>query len=397
MDNFVLFAPTKFVFGKDTEQQAGELVKENGAKKVMIHYGGGSAEKSGLLGRIRESLKSAGIGFCELGGVAPNPREELVRKGIDLCRKEKVDMILSVGGGSVFDSAKVIAAGSVYDCDVMDLLGSKDNPFFSKVHVEKSIPIGSVVTIPASGSEANTGGGIYSADGVHHPIMSESLRAKFTILNPELTYTLPPYQTAAGCVDIISHSWEKYLTRTPDVDFLDGLIEATMKTIVKNAPIVLKEPENYGARANIMWAATISSHDFTAIGRMVDFSTHMMEWSLARSYNCTHGAAIAVMMPAFARYMVKNYTDRFVQLAVNVFGAQMDASNPEKTALDGIDRMEAFFKSIGMPTSFKELGAKEEDIPTLVANCPKPNQGKLGFAFPLEEAQIAEVYKLACK
>ena len=357
MLNFNFCSPTRFVFGKDTEAQVGKLTKETGAKKVLVHFGGGSVEKSGLLDRVRASLKDEGIQFCELGGVQPNPRDTLVYKGIDLCRAENIDFILCVGGGSVIDSAKAIAVGVPYNGDFWDF-------YAGKAEAETALPIGCVLTIPAAGSEGSPGTVITKMDGLlKWAYNTNLLRPKFSILNPVLTYTLPAYQTACGATDIMAHVFERYITNTMGVDFSDRLCEAVLSTIVKNVPVVLKEPQNYEARANIMWASTIAHNDLVGVDRENDWSSHCMEHELSALYDVALGAGLAVILPAFFRYQYKNNVARFAQLAVRVFGVDMDFESPERTALLGIGRLEQFFKEIGMPTTFKEIGAKEEDIP----------------------------------
>ena len=391
MNNFDFCSPTRFVFGKDTELRAGSLVKETGAKKVLLHFGGSSAEKSGLLSRIRSSLHESGIQFAELGGVRPNPRDDLVYKGIELCRKENVDMVLCVGGGSVIDSGKAIAVGVPYNGDFWDF-------YAGKAQAKTSLPIGVVLTIPAAGSEGSSGSVITKTDGLLKRAYGfEMMRSRFSILNPELTYTLPAYQTACGAVDIMAHVFERYITKTTGVDFTDRLCESVLCTMVKYAPIALREPRSYDARANIMWASTIAHNDLVGLGREQDWSSHQIEHELSALYDVAHGAGLAVIVPAFFRYQYKHDVARFAQLAVRVFGVDMDYRNPGTTALEGIDRLEAFFRSIGMPVTFKELGAKEADIPLLTQKCLMNNGEKMGYFHPISREEIAEIYKLACK
>ncbi|WP_303805483.1 iron-containing alcohol dehydrogenase, partial [Ruminococcus flavefaciens] len=286
MDNFNFYSPTEFVFGKDRESECGEYVKKYGGSKVLIHYGGGSAERSGLLGRVRESLNKSGISFVELGGVKPNPRDTLVYKGIDLCRSEGVDFILAVGGGSSIDSAKAIAAGVPYDGDFWD--------FYSGKSIEKALPIGVVLTIAAAGSEGSGDSVITKEDGMlKRGAGSDALRARFSILNPALTQTLPAYQTACGATDIMAHVFERYFTNTTEVEITDRLCEAVLITMVKETPRVIADPDNYDARANIMWAGMVAHNGIVGVGRSQDWNSHGIEHELSALYDCAHGAGLA--------------------------------------------------------------------------------------------------------
>ena len=391
MENFDFCSPTRYVFGKDTELEVGKLAKEAGAKNVLLHYGGQSAEKSGLLLRVREQLAKSGIKYTELGGVVPNPRTDLVYEGIDICKNCNVDFILCVGGGSVIDSGKAIAVGVPYAGDFWDF-------YVGKAEAKEALPIGVVLTIPAAGSEGSSGSVITKMDGMlKRAYGSDIIRPKFAILNPVLTYTLPSYQTACGAADIMAHIFERYITNTKGVDFSDRLCESVLSSIVKNIPMAINEPENYEARANIMWTSTLAHNDIVGLGRVSDWSSHLIEHELSALYDVAHGAGLAVIVPAFFRYQYKHDVARFAQLAVRVFGVEMDFQNPERTACMGIDCLEAFFKSIGMPTTFKELGAKEEDIPLLTEKCAMNNGDKMGFFHPITRQEIAEIYRLACK
>ncbi|MCR5153267.1 MAG: iron-containing alcohol dehydrogenase [Lachnospiraceae bacterium] len=360
MDNFTFYSPTYFAFGKDNENEAGKYVKRFGGTKVLIHYGGGSAVKSGLLDRVKKSLENEGISFEELGGVKPNPRSGLVYKGIELCKKEGIDFVLAIGGGSVIDSSKAIAAGSLYDGDFWDF-------YSGKRRIEKALPIGTILTIAAAGSEGSPDSVITKEEGMlKRGSSSDALRPKFSILNPALTCTLPPYQTAAGITDIMAHLHERYLTNTKDVEVTDRLIEGLLLTMIHEGPRVIEDPNNYDARANIMWAGMLAHNNAVGVGRSQDWNSHNIEHELSALYDCAHGAGLAVTMPAVFRYVYKHDVTRFAKLATRVWGIQMDFENPERTALEGIDALENFLKRIGMPTSFAELGAKEEDIPKLV-------------------------------
>lgn len=389
MLDFEFISPTKFIFGKDAELKTGEEAAKYG-KKALIHYGGGSVLKSGLLKRVQDSLHQAGIETIELGGAQPNPRDTLVYKGIELCRAEKVDLIVAVGGGSTIDSAKAIAVGVKYDGDFWDL--------YSGVEPRAKLPVGVVLTIPAAGSEGSVGSVITKEDGMlKRSCDYDIMRPEFAVMNPELTYTLPPFQTACGVADIMAHTFERYLTNTPGVDFTDRLCEAVLLSVMRNARIVMRDPRNYDGRANIMWAGMVAHNNITGVGREQDWSSHLLEHELSGLYDVAHGAGLAVVLPAFMRYQLKNNIDRFAQLAVRVFGVSMDFADPEITAVEGIERLENFFREIGLPTTFAELGAKEEDIPVLVEKCNFNNGERVGYFHPLTRSQVAEVYRLACK
>ncbi|MBQ4014802.1 MAG: iron-containing alcohol dehydrogenase, partial [Treponema sp.] len=352
MENFTFYSPTYFVFGKDTEREAGALAKRFGASKVLVHFGGKSAKASGLLDRVEESLKAAGLSFVELGGVQPNPRSGLVYKGIDLCKKEGVDFILAVGGGSTIDSAKAIAAGVLYDGDFWD--------FYSGKEIEQALPVGTVLTIAAAGSEGSPNSVITKEEGMFkRGANGDAIRPKFSILNPALTQTLPAFQTAAGATDIMAHLYERYLTNTKDVEVTDRLIEALLLTMKHEAPRVIADPNNYEARANIMWAGMMAHNNSCGVGRSQDWNSHGIEHELSALYDCAHGAGLAVTMPAVFKYVMKHDVNRFAKVAVRVWGCQMDFDHPEVTALEGINAFQNFLCSIGMPKNFAELGAKE--------------------------------------
>ena len=362
MDNFNFYSPTEFVFGRDREDECGELAKKYGAKKVLVHYGGGSAVKSGLIARITASLDKAGIEHTELGGVKPNPRDTLVYEGIELCRKQDIDFILAVGGGSVADSSKAIASGVCYDGDFWDL-------YCGKAQIQKALPVGVVLTIAAAGSEGSSSSVITKEEGrLKRGTHSDLIRPKFSILDPQLTCTLPAYQTACGATDIMAHVFERYFTNTPEVEITDRLCEAVLLTVIKEAPRAVKEPDNYDARANIMWAATVAHNDIVGVGRSQDWNSHGIEHELSGLYDVAHGAGLAVVMPAWMEFVYKHDVMRFCQMATRVFGCEMNFGDPEKTALEGIRCFRRFLHEIGMPINFEELGAKREDIPTLANN-----------------------------
>ena len=389
MNNFQFYSPTCFVFGKDTESQTGGLVKRFGGTKVLIHYGGGSIVRSGLLDRVKKSLDTEGISYVELGGVKPNPRSGLVYEGIDLCKKENVDFILAVGGGSVIDSSKAIAAGTVYDGDFWD--------FYQGKRIEKALSVGTVLTIAAAGSEGSPDSVITKEEGMFKRGASgDAIRPKFSILNPALTQTLPPFQSAAGITDIMAHLYERYLTNTKEVEVTDRLIEALLLTMVHEGPRVIADPNNYEARANIMWAGTLAHNNMCGVGRSQDWISHSVEHELSALYDCAHGAGLAVTMPAVFKYEMSHNVMRFAQVAVRVWGCQMDFEHPEVTALAGIDALQKFLISIGMPSNFAELGAKEEDIPKLVNVLCRGDgrDGTIEGFIKLNEEDCTKIYKM---
>ncbi|MBR5165598.1 MAG: iron-containing alcohol dehydrogenase [Ruminococcus sp.] len=390
MQNFQFYSPTEFVFGRDTEDRAGELVKKHGGSKVLIHYGGGSAERSGLLGRVRASLDKAGVSYVELGGVKPNPRDTLVYEGIELCRREGIDFILSVGGGSTIDSSKAIALGVPYSGDFWDFYSGAARP-------EAALPVGTVLTIAAAGSEGSGDSVITKEDGgLKRGTGSDLIRPRFSILDPQLTCTLPAYQTACGATDIMAHVFERYFTNTTEVEVTDRLCEAVLLTMVKETPRVIADPNNYDARANIMWAGTVAHTNIVGVGREQDWNSHGIEHELSALYDCAHGAGLAVIMPAWMEFVYKHNPLRFAQAATRIWGCQMDFENPEVTALEGIKRFRSFLHSIGMPINFAELGAREEDIPALVDKFGIGRKRTGGFV-ALSAEDIAEIYRIAAR
>ncbi len=390
MDNFNFYAPTFFAFGKDRENDCGELVSRFGGKKVLIHYGKGSVIRSGLLDRVKASLEKAAIKYVELGGVMPNPRSGLVYEGIELCKKENVDFILAVGGGSAIDSAKAIAAGAVYTGDFWD--------FYEGKPVKEALPIGTVLTISAAGSEGSPDSVITKEEGMlKRGASGDALRPRFSVLNPALTETLPAYQTACGITDIIAHLYERYLTNTKDVEVTDRMIEALILAMVNEGPKAIKNANDYEARANIMWAGMMAHNNSCGVGRSQDWTSHNIEHELSALYDCAHGAGLAVTMPAVFTYTMKHDVMRFAQIAVRVWGCQMDFTNPENTAKAGIEALRSFLISIGMPKNFEELGAKEADIEKLAHTCcygDGNGSGKVyGFTI-LEQKDVEAIYRL---
>ncbi len=389
MNNVMFYSPTCFVFGKDSENQAGSLVRRFGGSRVLIHYGGGSALRSGLIDRVKASLEQENIPYLLLGGVQPNPRSGLVYQGIELCRKEKIDFILAVGGGSVIDSSKAIAAGTIYDGDFWD--------FYSGKRIEQALPIGTVLTIAAAGSEGSPDSVITREEGMFKRGASgDAIRPKFSILNPALTQTLPPHQTAAGITDIMAHLYERYLTNSKEVEVTDRMIEALLLTMIHEGPRVIENPDNYDARANIMWAGMMAHNNSCGVGRSQDWNSHNIEHELSAMYDCAHGAGLAVTLPAVFTYVMNHDVMRFARAAVRVWGCQMDFDHPEVTAREGLEKLRQFFISIGMPRNFAELGAKEEDIPALVrALCRGDGrQGSISGFVTLDENDCEKIYRL---
>ncbi len=390
MDDFQFYSPTEFIFGKNTESECGKYVKKYGGTKVLVHYGSGSAVRSGLIERVKASLEAEKISFVLLGGVQPNPRDTKVYEGIELCRREKADFILSVGGGSCIDSAKAIAAGVMYDGDFWDL-------YSGRAAVKKALPLGTVLTIAAAGSEGSGASVITKENGMlKRDASSDLLRPKFSVLDPELTETLSPYQTACGATDIMAHVFERYFTNTTEVEITDRLCEAVLLTMIKETPRVIADPHNYQARANIMWAGTVAHNDIVGVGRSQDWNSHAIEHELSGLYDCAHGAGLAVIMPAWMEYVYTHNVMRFAQMAVRVWGCEMNFENPEDTALKGIRRFRKFLYGIGMPINFEQLGAKEEDIPELVRKFGLGG-GRTGGFVSLSSEDISNIYRIAAK
>lgn len=386
MENFTFRNATKIIFGKDAENYVGTETARYGSK-VLLHYGGGSIKKYGLYDRVLKLLKDAGLEVIELGGVQPNPRLGLVKRGIDICRKEKIDFILAVGGGSVIDSAKAIAAGVPYNGNVWDF-------YTGKAVVDKIIPVGVVLIIPASGSEASSSSVITNEEGLYkRAFSSEMLRPEFAILNPEITYTPPPYQTACGVSDIMAHIMERYFTTVKNVDLTDRLCEATLKTVISNMPIVLKEPENYGARAEIMWAGTIAHNDLLSTGRISDWGSHAIEMEISGIYDIPHGAGLAVVFPAWMKYVYKQDLKRFAQFAVRVWNEEPDFNDIEKVALAGIRRLEDFYKEIGLPITLKEANVPYDRLEEMARKCTE--RGPAGNFVKLNKDDVLEILMLA--
>ena len=391
LHNFTYYTPTRVVFGRDTEQQTGALVREQGCRKVLVHYGSGSARKSGLLDRIEKSLEEAGVSYVELGGVVPNPRLSLVYKGIGLCRQEGVDFILAVGGGSVIDSAKAIGYGVADDGDVWDL-------YDRKRQASACLPIGVVLTIAAAGSEMSSSCVITKDEGgIKRGYASDLSRARFAVMNPELTMSLPDYQTACGCTDILMHTMERYFTNGGNMELTDAIAEALMRTVLTNALILKKDPDNYDARAEILWAGSLSHNGLTGCGNDGgDFATHGLEHEIGGMFDVAHGAGLAAVWGSWARYVLKDCMPRFSKFARNVMGVAQQGSE-EEIALKGIEAMEDFYRSIDMPTNMRELGIAptEEQMKTMAHMCSLAAGGCKGSARKLYEEDMLEIYRMA--
>ena len=392
MKDFNFYAPTRVVFGRESEAKLPELIKQYGGTKVLIHYGGGSARRYGLLDRVEQMLHEADIDFVELGGVVPNPLLSKVKEGIGLCCREGVDFILAVGGGSVIDSAKAIAYGVPYEGDVWDFWDGKAVP-------QASLPVGVILTIPAAGSEMSSSTVITQDEGMlKRGFNSDLCRCKFAIMNPERTYTLPPYQTAAGATDIMMHTMERYFSKYEDATLTDAIAEALLRTVKDAVFEVLKNPEDYRNRAAIMWASSLSHNDLTECGTEKDFACHKLEHELSGLFGVTHGAGLAALWGSWARYVMDKHLSRFVQFAVNVMGVTNDFSDPRSTALRGIEAIERFFQQIGMPTSIPALigrKATDEEIETLVAKCSRGGKMNIGAMEILKPADMTAIYRLA--
>ncbi len=388
MNDFIFQSPTRIIFGKDTENQVGAEVKKF-TKKVLLHYGGGSIKKTGLYDRVTASLKENDIEYIELSGVQPNPRVSLVREGIELCRNNDIDFILAVGGGSVIDSSKAIAVGVPYKGDVWD-------HYVGKSKINDSLPLGVILTLPAAGSEASPSSVLTNEDGwLKKGTGSDLIRPKFAIMNPELTFTLPEYQTACGVADMMAHIMERYFTHTADVDLTDRLCEATFRTIIENAPKVINNPEDYSARSEIMWAGTIAHNGLLGTGREEDWASHSIEHELSAIYDVAHGAGLAVVFPAWMKYVYKHNVPRFVQFAVRVWNVENDFHHPEKTALKGIEKTKEFFSSIGLPVTLEELGIMDDRLDEMADKCTAGDTEAQGRFVKLHKKDVYEIYKLA--
>lgn len=394
MKDFNYYAPTEVVFGRDSESKVGELVRKYQGTKVLVHYGGQSSERSGLLDTVFHSLESNGIDYVKLGGVVPNPRVAKVREGVALCRKEHVDFILAVGGGSVIDSAKAIAIGVPYEGDVWDF-------YLRKAVATTCLPVATVLTIPAAGSEMSNGSVITNDEGkLKKDYGTDMFRCKFALMNPELTFTLPPYQTACGVVDIMMHTMERYFSHEDDMEVTDGIAESILRTMKEMAFKVLHTPNDYVSRAQIMWAGSLAHNDLTGCGTVGDWSTHRLEHELSGMFDVAHGAGLASIWGSWARAVYKMRPTRFARFAVNVMGVSNNFNSPEQTALASIEAMERFYHAIGMPISIPELigrPATKEEILTMARICSENDSYSIGAFKALNMQDMVEIYRNANK
>lgn len=392
MFDFKYFTPTKVLFGKNTENKVADLIQEFGGKKVLIHYGGGSVIRSGLMQKVTDKLDTAGIKYVKLGGAVPNPRLSLVYEGIELCKKEGLDFILALGGGSAIDSAKAIGYGVMNDGDVWDL-------YDYKKQAKACMPLGVILTLAATGSEMSDSSVITKEEGlVKRGYSSDFCRPRFAILNPELTMTLPDYQTACGCTDIMMHTMERYFTNGGNMELTDSMAEALLRTVKENAKILARDPKNYDARAEVMWAGSLSHNGLTGCGNDGgDWMTHKLEHELGGLYDVAHGAGLAAIWGSWARYVYKNCLPRFKRYAINVMGIAPNAGSDEEIALKGIEAMEDFYREIKMPTNLRELGvnATDDDLKLMAHKCAVGVNGGKGSARFLKEEDMFEIYKMS--
>ena len=392
MKDFIYYAPTEVVFGRESEEKVAQLIKKYGGTKVLVHYGGKSAQKSGLLPKICDLLTQGGVSYVLLGGVVPNPRLSLVHQGIELCRKEGVDFILAVGGGSVIDSAKAIAYGVPYSGEVWDFYLGKATP-------TAMLPVASVLTIPAAGSEMSEASVITNDDGDVKIGYSNTLaRPKFAIMNPERTFTLPPYQTAAGVTDMMMHTMERYFSKDDDMDVTTDIAEACLRSMRNAVTFVLDNPSNYRYRAQIMWAGSLMHNGLTGCGVSDDWATHQLEHELSGMFDVTHGAGLSAVWPSWARYVMDANLSRFVRFAVNVMDVPNDFTDPQGTAERGIQAMEQFYHRIGMPINIKELIGREvtdDEIKEMVRKCSRDYQRTCGCLKILAAEDMEIIYRMA--
>lgn len=394
MKNFNYYAPTQVAFGRNTESQVAELVKKHGGSKVLIHYGGQSAIRSGLLAKVEQILTEAGIAYVKLGGVKPNPRLSLVRKGIELCKEENVDFLLAVGGGSVIDSCKAISSGRFYQGDVWTLYEHKD-------HATQYLPIGCILTIPAAGSEMSNGS-VITNDEVESWLKKDycvdEFRCKFAIMNPELTFTLPAWQTACGIIDMMMHTMERYFSKDDDMETTDAIAEAILRTCMKEGPLALANPTDYTCRANIMWAGTLAHNDLTGCGTTGDWATHNIEHELSGLFDVSHGAGLAAVWGSWARYTRNENLPRFARFAHNVMGIDTTNMSDMEASETGIKAMEQFLRSIGMPTDIHTLVGKDitdAEIEEMAQKCTNGDTTTIGGLKILHAADIVKIYQMA--
>lgn len=388
MENFTYCTPTKYVFGREAELQAGTEARKSLMTNVLIVYGHGSVVRSGLLDRVKKSLSDAGVSYIELGGIDPNPTDPKVREGIELCRNNNIDGLVAVGGGSVIDTAKAIAAGVPYPGDFWDF-------WAGKAIVETALPMGVVLTIPAAGSEGSGNSVITLLDGMHKISLrtEKALRPVWSLMNPELTFTLPPYQTASGIADMMAHIFERYFTNTPAVEITDRVAEGVLKAIIEEAPKVMARPDDYDARANIMWAGTLAHNGICGTGRKEDWVSHFMEHEISAVYGVTHGAGLAVILPAWMTFMANHHPEKVAQFGRRVMG--VTSHDDATAAMEAVMSLKAFFGSLGLPVTFAGLGIETPDIDLLVKKLHENKGNIIGGYYQLGPEQTKEIYRLA--
>lgn len=390
MKDFTYRLPTRFVFGHEAERKVGEQLSALGAKRVLIHYGGGSAVRSGLIGRLEADLHAHGMEVFQLGGAKPNPRDDKVYEGIELVRREEIDFILAVGGGSAIDSTKAIAHGACYAGDFWDFFCGKAAP-------QRTMPFGVVLTTSAAGSESSNSCVIMQeCTKIKRGLTTELNRPLIAFMNPELAMTVPKYQIASGATDILAHIMERYFTCETEVDLTDRLCEAAMQAVIRATRIAVRDPQNYDAQAQLMWGGTIAHNETVGVGRVGDFGAHQLEHELSALYDVAHGAGLAVVFPAWMRFQLKRHPMRLAQFANRVYNVPVNFEHPEETALRGIEAHESFLREIGMPVTLKELGARTEDIPALAAKAKRnPGTDTIGRAWPITGAEAEEIFRIA--
>lgn len=394
MENFTFCSPTEFVFGRDTEKEVGQLCCKHGASRVLIIYGGGSVVRSGLLQRVEQSLTTAGLSYETLGGVKPNPEDGLVREGIRQIQNMSASVpvfLLAVGGGSVIDTAKAIACGACYDGDFWDF-------YIGKAKIQRALPVGVVLTIPAAGSEGS-GNSVITNTATSQKISlrsPEHLRPVFSIMNPELTYTLPPYQTASGICDMMVHIFERYFTNTSETSITDHVAEGVLRSIIEQAPLVMQHPQDYGARANIMWAGMLAHNGLCGTGHVEDWASHFMEHELSALYGVTHGAGLAVVFPAWLTVVSRYNPKKAAQLVVRVFNVPSEGLTEQEIIAEGIARLRNFWTSLGLPSNMRELGIAEPDIDLLVHNLHETKGEPIGNYVRLDRSLTREIYEHTC-
>ncbi|MEF9990864.1 MAG: iron-containing alcohol dehydrogenase [Romboutsia sp.] len=391
MLNFNYYNRTRIVFGKDTHREVGQLI-DTSVKKVLLHFGGESIKKNGVYEDVVNSLKESNIDYVELAGVKPNPRVSLVREGIELCRKEKVDFILAVGGGSVIDSAKAIAIGVDYEGDVWD--------FFDKgIEIKNALPVATILTIPAAGSESSTGTVVSNEEKqLKLSCGAEMLRPLFSIINPEIYFTLPKNQIANGISDMMSHIMERYFTNTTNTDLIDGLCESTLKSIMRNGLILIKDNKNYDAWAEIGLAGNIAHNGLLGLGREQDWASHNIEHELSAIYDIAHGAGLSVITPAWMKYVYITNPSMFVQFAVNVMGVEGNFRNQEAIILEGIEKLKEFYVKMGLPITLDEISIDESKLEIMAkkaTNFDGNNEIPIGGFKKLAWEDVFNIYKLA--